>query len=290
MILFKYASDLKYYLVEIEKSGKSIGFVPTMGALHEGHIQLVRQAQKACEVVVVSIFVNPTQFNDPKDFEKYPITVPADIEKLEKSGTTILYLPSAKEIYPNGMISLETYPLGDLELVFEGAFRPGHFQGVCQVVSRLLRTVEPHQLYLGRKDFQQCCVIQKLLELLKLRTVLNICDTVRESDGLAMSSRNRRLNPEERQHSLGIYKALQLFGKELQSRSIEAIKKAALDLLEQHKFKVDYIEVANAKTLEVITQYDPHVETVILIAAFQGETRLIDNMLIPVVEAISAKH
>lgn len=282
MILFKYASDLRNHLLALEKRGETIGFVPTMGALHEGHIQLVREAQKACDIVVVSIFVNPTQFNDPKDFEKYPITIPADIEKLEKNGTSVLYLPSANEIYPNGMTALETYPLGNMENVFEGAFRPGHFQGVCQVMSRLLRTVEPHQLFMGRKDFQQCCVIQKLLELLNLRTELMICDTVREPDGLAMSSRNRRLNAEERINALGIYKALLLFQKELPLRSIAEIRKEALALLESHKFRVDYVEVANAKTLDTISQYDLHKETVILIAAFQGETRLIDNMLIPV--------
>lgn len=282
MILFKYTADLKNYLSGAVKSGQKIGFVPTMGALHEGHIQLVREAQKACDVVVVSIFVNPTQFNDPKDFEKYPVTIPADIEKLEKSDTTVLYLPSAKEIYPNGMTSLETYPLGDLERVYEGTFRPGHFQGVCQVVSRLLKAVEPHQLFMGRKDFQQCCVIQKLLELLELRTELMICDTVREADGLAMSSRNRRLNTEERINALGIYKALLLFKNELPHRSIAEIRIEALALLEAHKFRVDYVEVANAKTLHTISQFDPQKETVILVAAFQGETRLIDNMLIPV--------
>lgn len=280
MIVFKYKSDLKDYVGKAKEKGQKIGFVPTMGALHKGHIQLVKEAQKQCEIVVVSIFVNPTQFNDPKDFEKYPITVPADIELLEKNGATVLYLPSAHDIYPEGMSGLETYELGDLEKILEGAFRPGHFQGVCQVVNRLLRAVAPSQLFMGRKDFQQCCVIRKLLDLEKLDIELIICDTVREKDGLAMSSRNRRLNPEERVNALAIFAALELFRKQLPSQPIAQIKVAALKILESKKFRVDYVEVARATDLKLLNHYDPSVETVILIAAFQGEIRLIDNLLI----------
>lgn len=290
MILFKYKSDLKHYVARAKGKGLKIGFVPTMGALHEGHIQLVKEARKQCDIVVVSIFVNPTQFNDPKDFEKYPITVPADIEILEKNGATVLYLPGGDDIYPDGMYGLETYTLGDLEDVLEGAFRPGHFQGVCQVVNRLLQAVSPTQLFMGRKDFQQCCVIRKLLELEKLDIDLIICDTVREKDGLAMSSRNRRLNPEERANALTIYSALQLFKKELHSRPIAQLKEAAFNMLESKRFRIDYVEVARASDLKTIINYDPTVETVVLIAAFQGETRLIDNLLIPAEQAISAKH
>lgn len=290
MLLFKRQNDLQKHLNVQKNSGYRIGFVPTMGALHQGHIQLVKEASKACDLVVVSIFVNPTQFNDKKDFERYPVSIPADIQLLEQNGADVLYLPEPADIYPDGIQALEHYDLGNLEKILEGASRPGHFQGVCQVVNRLLHAVQPHSLFMGRKDFQQCAVIRRLLRLTTHNTELIICDTVRESDGLAMSSRNRRLNARERELALGIFKALQHIQKGLPHHSIENLKKEAYTILTEHQFRVDYIEMAHAQTLESLESYDPAQDTVILIAAFQGEIRLIDNLFLPSTVSLSGKH
>src|SRR5882757_11264752 len=172
MILFKRAEDLTGWLREQRSRGKSIGFVPTMGALHPGHISLIDISKKTTEITVCSVFVNPTQFNDPRDFQKYPITIENDILLLEKAGTDALFLPEVGEIYPNGIKDLEKYDLGRLETLLEGAFRPGHFQGVCQVMRRLLEAVRPDQLFMGQKDYQQCMVVRRLLEIIGLPTRL----------------------------------------------------------------------------------------------------------------------
>ncbi|MFZ1534928.1 MAG: pantoate--beta-alanine ligase, partial [Chitinophagaceae bacterium] len=200
MILFKKATDLRKWVDAQSKKGNSIAFVPTMGALHAGHISLIDAASKENQVTISSIFVNPTQFNDLKDFEKYPITIEKDIEMLEAAGCNVLFLPSVKEIYPEGIKPEMQYELGYIETILEGKFRPGHFQGVCMVVHRLLDIVQPDNLYLGQKDYQQCMVISKLVELINQQDTIkvNICPTLREKDGLAMSSRNMRLNEDER--------------------------------------------------------------------------------------------
>ncbi len=290
MLLFKRQNDLQQYLTGQKMAGAQIGFVPTMGALHQGHIQLVKEAGQVCELVVVSIFVNPTQFNDKKDFERYPVSIPADIQLLEQNGAHVLYLPDVSDIYPEGMSNLETYDLGQLEKILEGASRPGHFQGVCQVVNRLLQAVNPDQLFMGRKDFQQCCVIKRLLEIGHHHTELVICNTIREPDGLAMSSRNRRLNATEREQALGIYKAMNHISTNLSLKELDQLRQEAKEILLAHHFRVDYIELARAGNLEKIETFDPAQDTVILIAAFQGEIRLIDNMLIPAAVSISGKH
>src|SRR5690349_12723387 len=202
MILFKKTADLRNWLETQRSNAKMIGFVPTMGALHAGHISLIRSALIDNDIVVCSIFVNPTQFNDPKDFEKYPITLEKDIDMLEEAGCAVLFLPSVHEMYPEGTETSKskTYQLGTIEKILEGQYRPGHFQGVCNIVDRLLNKVEPDALYLGQKDYQQCMVINKLLELTSRsgKTKLVICPTLREPDGLAMSSRNMRLNETDR--------------------------------------------------------------------------------------------
>src|SRR5690242_13565632 len=200
MILFKKVIDLRKWLDHQRQTENNIGFVPTMGALHSGHLSLIEASKKENSITVSSIFVNPTQFNDPTDFEKYPVTIEKDIDLLEGIGCDAIFLPSVEEIYPNGTKSVKHYELGYLEKILEGKFRPGHFQGVCMVVERLLEIVEPDKLYLGQKDFQQCMVIRKLISLMgKENTIsLEISPTLREPDGLAMSSRNVRLNEEER--------------------------------------------------------------------------------------------
>ena len=279
MIIVKNIRDLKSILDAGRQKGLKTGFVPTMGALHEGHIELIREARKKTGLVVSSIFVNPTQFNDPGDFEKYPVTLEADISRLEEAGNDVLFLPSVRELYPDGTAALEHYDLGYLEKLLEGAFRPGHFQGVCQVMFRLLSAVSPDELFMGQKDYQQCMVVAHLLELMNSNTVLVTCPTVREKDGLAMSSRNKRLSSHQRELAVGIFKTLQLLDESLTKGDLTEIKKQASALLTRYEFRIDYIELADQKTLELVSQWDGVQPLVALVAAFQGEVRLIDNML-----------
>ncbi len=269
MIVLKKADELSRWLEKQRSAGRSIGFVPTMGALHAGHISLIDISKKSTGITVCSIFVNPTQFNDPKDFQKYPVTIETDILQLEKAGTDVLYLPEVSDIYPGGVTGLEKYDLGRLESLLEGAFRPGHFQGVCQVMRRLLTAVRPDHLFMGQKDYQQCMVVRRLLDIMGSPTRLHPCPIVREPDGLAMSSRNVRLSPEQRVRAVAIFEAL--------TRLKEgATTDQARSYLEKEGFRVDYVCIADPLTLEPI---DEKVRpSVALIAAFMGEVRLIDNM------------
>jgi len=284
MLLLKRKVDLLHWLDKQRTERRSIGFVPTMGALHAGHISLIDISKKSTDITVCSIFVNPTQFNDPKDFQKYPITIEDDILLLEQGGADVLYLPEVSDIYPDGTKSLETYDLGRLESLLEGAFRPGHFQGVCQVMRRLLDVVRPDQLFMGQKDYQQCMVVHRLLEIMGLPTRLVPCPIVREEDGLAMSSRNRRLSPEQRQTAITIYQALTGIKEGWQKgNSSGELISAATFLLESKGFRVDYVSIADPLTLEplpetVSRETVSRPTAVALIAAFLGEIRLIDNM------------
>ena len=282
MILFKKATDLRKWVDAQSKKGNSIAFVPTMGALHAGHISLIDAASKENQVTISSIFVNPTQFNDLKDFEKYPITIEKDIEMLEAAGCNVLFLPSVKEIYPEGIKPEMQYELGYIETILEGKFRPGHFQGVCMVVHRLLDIVQPDNLYLGQKDYQQCMVISKLVELINQQDTIkvNICPTLREKDGLAMSSRNVRLNEDERKLAAIIYRCLSYIKEHTGKQSVNDIKKQTQSMLEEAGLRVDYVEIAEAKHLSPITTWDEKEKAVALIAAFMNEVRLIDNMLL----------
>ncbi len=280
MILFKKTADLRKWLDAQQNGGGDIGFVPTMGALHKGHISLIETSIKENAVTVCSIFVNPAQFNDPADFEKYPITLEKDIGMLEAAGCDILFLPAVKQIYPEGVHSRVNYELGYLETVLEGKFRPGHFQGVCMVVHRLLDIVLPDNLYLGQKDYQQCMVIKKLVELIKQEEKINVvvCPTLREADGLAMSSRNLRLGKNERETAAVIYHSLSLIQKKLQKGNTTAIVKEAHSMLEKAGFKIDYVEIADARNLSLVTEWDGQQKVTALIAAFLNDVRLIDNM------------
>jgi pantoate--beta-alanine ligase len=280
MILLKKPAELSAYIAEKKKQGNSIGFVPTMGALHNGHISLITNSKQDNNITVCSIFVNPTQFNQVKDFEKYPITIEKDIDILEKNGCDVLLLPSAQEIYPDGTKNLPHYQLGYLETVLEGKYRLGHYQGVCQVVHRLLQIVQPHNLYLGQKDYQQCMVIKKLIELTHLKTNVVICTTLRENDGLAMSSRNMRLNEQERKMAVKISEALSFIKKEIKPGYIEDLKERAVQYFTAENFKVDYVEIANADNLGIVETWDGKQKLVALAAAYLNEVRLIDNMLV----------
>ena len=255
-----------------------------MGALHAGHISLIDISKKSTEITVCSIFVNPTQFNDPRDFQKYPITIEDDILLLEQAGADVLYLPEVSDIYPDGTKNLETYDLGRLESLLEGAFRPGHFQGVCQVMRRLLDAVRPDQLFMGQKDYQQCMVVHRLLEIMGLPTRLVPCPIVREKDGLAMSSRNRRLSEDQRRTATAIYQALTGIKDGWQkARPAKELIAGATSLLESKGFRVDYVSIADPLTLGLLPETGSGETTsrapaVALIAAFLGEVRLIDNM------------
>jgi pantoate--beta-alanine ligase len=280
MILFKKSGDLRRWLNEQKVKRKTTGFVPTMGALHEGHIELIESARSIADISICSIFINPVQFNDPKDFEKYPVSLEKDIEMLEKAGTDIVFIPSVQEIYPLGDTGLESYDLGKLETILEGRYRPGHFQGVCQVMSRLLELVKPDHLLMGQKDFQQCLVVKRLISLLDIHLKFHTVPTAREDDGLARSSRNRRLTPEQRKNAVAISRALFDIRRKLVSGNVEPVLEAAGEKLDAAHFKTDYISIARASDLEPIQNWNGKVKAVALIAAFQGEVRLIDNMLL----------
>jgi pantoate--beta-alanine ligase len=284
MIIFRYAEPLATYIQQQKDAEKPIGFVPTMGALHEGHIALIDRSKKDTAITVCSIFVNPTQFNNSGDYQKYPNTIEQDIVRLEAAGCDALFLPSIAEMYPQGTASLEQYDLGYLETLLEGKYRPGHFQGVCQVMFRLLTMVQPHQLFMGQKDYQQCMVVSRLLQLMQSPTELITCPTLREADGLAMSSRNLRLPPDDRQKASTIYKCLTLIKQECNKGiAWPVIKEKVTQLLTDAGFRIDYVELADANTLQpahgtMATIYQgPRVA---LIAAFLHEVRLIDNMLV----------
>lgn len=281
MILFKQASPLRQYLQTIQQEGGSIGFVPTMGALHRGHLSLLEAAGKENSAVVCSIFVNPTQFNDPADFEKYPITLEKDIELLHQAGTSILFLPSVQEMYPAGIADLPAYDIGFLETLLEGAYRPGHFQGVSQVMHRLLDIVPADNLYMGQKDYQQCMVVNRLLEITGINTRLHTCPTLREPDGLAMSSRNTRLSPEGRKQAVALSQVLKQIAATLQPGSTGAILNQSKQKLEASGFRVDYVSIANAESLQPVHEWNGQEPLVTLAAAFLDRVRLIDNMLIP---------
>jgi pantoate--beta-alanine ligase len=283
MIVLKKIADLQAHLAAVKANGASIGFVPTMGALHEGHIQLMEQSLAQQQYTVCSIFVNPTQFNDEEDFAKYPVTIENDIEQLEAAGIQVVFLPSVTEMYPNGTtLPDNTYPLGYLDQVFEAAHRPGHFQGVCQVVHRLLTIVQPDKLFMGQKDYQQCMVIKRLLELTGLykETELIICPTIRETDGLAMSSRNRRLSATERQIAPAIYKLLSEAREQTSEQTLARIEENAITQLQEAGFRPDYFSFAHAASLEPAIVYEKDKELVIVVAAFLGSIRLIDNILV----------
>lgn len=281
MIICKSATILGKHIVEFQKNGATIGFVPTMGALHDGHASLVLEAKKNTSVVVCSIFVNPTQFNDPADFEKYPITIEKDIEILEKLGCDILFLPNVQEIYPDGVDQLLHYELGKLENILEGEFRPGHFQGVCNVVDRLLAIVKPTHLFLGQKDFQQCLVIKKLIELNHFNVATIIVPTVRESSGLAMSSRNTRLNEADRKKAALIFQTMTTMAEKIQMKlELSSITAWGTNELNANGFKTEYISIAKANTMETIENIDSSESMVILVAAFLDGVRLIDNLTI----------
>jgi len=279
MIISKRLVDIRNILGSLKIKSQSIVFVPTMGALHNGHLALIKACKTKNEICVCSIFVNPTQFNNKKDFEKYPITLTQDIQMLETSGCDILFLPSVSEIYPPGYVAPH-YELGNLETILEGKFRQGHFQGVCQVVDRLLQIIEPNNLFLGQKDYQQCMLIKKLIALKSFPTQVITVPTVRENNKLALSSRNMRLSATEIKKAEVISEVLYKIKRVIKAGSLNELKAAMQNQLKENGFVVDYLEIADADTLEPIEAWDGKNRLVALVAAYLGEVRLIDNMLL----------
>lgn len=284
MIVCTSAKDLAQYLKPYRTQKQKIGFVPTMGALHVGHISLIETCKSQNELTVCSIFVNPLQFNDKKDFEKYPITIEQDKAMLQAAGCDMLFLPSVTEMYPNGLeASAKQYDLGFLDNLWEGAYRLGHFNGVCAVVELLLNMVQPNNLYLGQKDYQQCMVITKLVQLMNKdnEISIHICPTLREKNGLAMSSRNRRLSPELQQKAAAIYQNFNFIQKELLNNKLvdEVLQVAKQNLYHAGFDKIDYVSICHPKTLQPISFFDKkqHKQLVVLVAAFLAGVRLIDN-------------
>jgi pantoate--beta-alanine ligase len=280
MILIQQASILSDYIEKQRGKGLSIGFVPTMGALHDAHLQLVNYSATVADVTVCSIFVNPTQFNDPHDFKNYPNTIDSDLRMLSNSNADVVFLPSVTSMYPSGIKSLEQYDLGYLETVLEGHYRPGHFQGVCQVMSRLLQLTDPDFLCMGQKDYQQSMVIRRLIELMRIKAALITYPTVRENDGLAMSSRNMRLDTDARKRASLLYEVLLEMKTKLAPGNLDNLKEQAVAKLENGGFKVDYVEIADADNLRPYTEWNGRASLVALVAAYLGEVRLIDNMLL----------
>jgi pantoate--beta-alanine ligase len=280
MILFKRSDDLRNWLADQNNKGGKAGFVPTMGALHEGHIGLIEACRSHSDRCICSIFVNPAQFNDPDDFKKYPISIENDIEMLAKAGTDVVFIPSVDEIYPQGDTGLETYDLGTLETILEGRYRPGHFQGVCQVMNRLLNLVKPDYLFMGQKDYQQCLVVERLIRILGTPVEFHTVPTKRETGGLALSSRNRRLSPGQRSNALAIFQALSNIKETLVPGNTGPSVDKAAKTLEAAYFKTDYVSIARTEDLQPVQNWDGKEKILALIAAFQGEVRLIDNMLL----------
>lgn len=281
MILFKTIGPLRNHLEKLRGKKLNIGFVPTMGALHQGHISLIDECEKQCDITVCSIFINPTQFNDKKDFEKYPVTIENDIYLLETNKTDILFLPSVKEIYGNGLEQLQHFSLGYLENILEGKYRPGHFQGVCNVVYHLLNIIQPNTIFLGRKDYQQYLVLKKMMQEFYAGINIFAVDIAREKSGLAMSSRNMRLSDDGRIKALGIYESLQFIKQNIESADIDYLKILATQKILQRGFdKADYVEICDTETLLPVTSVVRDKKLVALAAAFIEDVRLIDNILL----------
>ncbi len=280
MFLFKKILDLQKYLNLKRKEGDSIGFVPTMGALHDGHLSLIRQSKAQCDITICSIFVNPTQFNDQSDLVKYPRTIGADIELLDSVETNVLFLPTVEEIYPNDLDTSLKLDFGDLANVMEGKFRPGHFDGMAQVVWRLLSIVEPNQLFMGQKDFQQLTIVRNMLKQMKSEIELIMCPIVREEDGLAMSSRNVRLGEAHRAIANGISQILNEAKSMVGEKSLQEISHWALQSLQHQGFKPEYFEIVDGIDLQAVKNFNDAEFIVACVAAWLGEVRLIDNLVL----------
>lgn len=279
MELIKTSNELTQRLSVEKKNGKLVGFVPTMGALHPGHLSLVEQAGKNCDTVVVSIFVNPTQFNDSGDLERYPRDLDADMKLLADTSCELVFAPSVEEVYPDGT-DTRVFDFGQLDEVMEGKHRPGHFNGVAQVVSRLFDIVKPDKAFFGQKDFQQLAIVRDMVRQLNLGTDVVACPVVRESDGLAMSSRNRLLTQKHRKSAPLIAKTLSESCNFVQSKSVADAKKFVRNAIDvEENLELEYFEIVDGQTLQPVDNWSESNYIVGCIAVFAGEIRLIDNVV-----------
>ncbi len=279
MIACTRISEIKNQLAASRKKKKTIGFVPTMGALHEGHLQLIRRSKKENDLTVCSIFVNPIQFNNPNDLSNYPRMLEQDKKILAKEGVDLLFAPEAEEIYPPGEKQELDLDLGRLDKMMEGEHRPGHFKGVIIVVKKLLDIIEPTRAYFGKKDFQQLIIIEHMVRALHLRVEVVACETFREPDGLAMSSRNLQLTIGERQLASKIYDVLMYTKANAGSVPVQKLQLISLKrLVEIPEFRVEYFKIVNKRTLLPVDTWDDPEEIIACTALYLGDIRLIDNM------------
>lgn len=277
MIILETVSDLQKATLSLKKEGKSIGFVPTMGALHEGHVSLVAKSTEQNDITVVSVFVNPTQFNNPSDLEKYPRTLTEDTALLKKVGADIVFVPTAKEIYPEP--DTRQFDFGQLDKVMEGKYRPGHFNGVAQVVSRLFDIVKPDRAYFGEKDFQQLAIIREMVKQYSIPVEIIPMPIVREESGLAKSSRNQRLSEKDKEAAVTISKALFKSKDRINLFTVEETIKTVKDEINRvEPLEVEYFEIVDGNTLQSITNWEDTKYAVGCITVFCGEVRLIDNI------------
>jgi pantoate--beta-alanine ligase len=277
MLIFKEIAQLKAFLSDKKSEGKTIGFVPTMGALHPGHVSLIALSKKQCDITVCSIFVNPTQFNDKKDLDRYPRTPENDVKLLEKANCDMIFIPSVEEIYPDPV--KETFDFGYLNTTLEGKFRPGHFNGVAQVVKRFFTIVEPDKAFFGSKDYQQVMIIKALVKLMHLPIEIVPCPILREPDGLAMSSRNALLNAEERITASLIPKIMLEARGLVKTSGIEAAKCFVQEQTATNPLmRLDYYEICEADNLRIIQVLEKNKSYISVIAVFVGRIRLIDNL------------
>lgn len=277
MKVLKSKKTLIDYVERQREMGKKIGFAPTMGALHQGHLSLYKAAKKENDEVISSIFVNPTQFNNPDDFQKYPKTLEKDLELLEKAGVDAVYVPNVEEMYPDGLNS-KKYDFDGLENEMEGKYRPGHFDGVGTIVEELFRQVQPHNAYFGEKDYQQLAIIKKMVEKTKLPVKIHGVPTLREEDGLAMSSRNVRLTETQRKEATIIYETLTKVKEWFKVISLEEIKQKVTDIFRNSNFELEYFVIADEKTLKETDFFYKDKNYRAFIVAYAGDVRLIDNM------------
>ncbi|PID95528.1 MAG: pantoate--beta-alanine ligase [Bacteroidetes bacterium] len=276
MIIIDSIKQTKQVVACYKAAGKSIGFVPTMGALHNGHLSLVEQAGKNNDIVAVSIFVNPLQFNNKEDLEKYPRNVNEDIEKLKKKGVDIVFMPSVEEMYPEKVE--KSYDFGSLERVMEGAFRPGHFNGVAIVVERLFNIIQPDNAYFGEKDFQQLAIIKRLVEIEQMDLKIIGCPIIREESGLAMSSRNERLTKQERAEATIIFRTLSEAAQMKKTHSLGEVEAYVKKCFDESSLRLEYFSLVDADTLLPIKAWTDSKNIRGFIAAFSGHVRLIDNI------------
>lgn len=280
MEIFKQIAPLKVFLEGIKRSGKTVGLVPTMGALHQGHLSLVQASKSANSVTVASIYVNPTQFNNPDDLQKYPKTLTQDVEMLRKVGCDAVFCPEDQEMYEER--SVIKFDFGHLDKVMEGKFRPGHFSGVALVVSKLFNIVQPDSAYFGQKDWQQFAVIRQLVHELKFNLALFSVPILREPDGLAMSSRNLRLTETQRASASILYRAMQKASERLKSGTpLQEVFTQVQQMVDKTpEMRLEYFELADSKNLNVLNNVDSAAAPILCIAAYAGEVRLIDNMFL----------